>query len=86
MTNNEEHVLVILKWRPESISKREEWINYNGPSSAQNKRKTGDSLNFQKHHSCGFYLRGCDTVYKVLMEHTVPKQRDTGEFRYCCSI
>lgn len=31
MTNNEEHVLVTLKWRPE------EWINYNGPSSAQNK-------------------------------------------------
>lgn len=39
MTNNEEHVLVRLKWRAESISKREEWINYNGPSSAQNKPK-----------------------------------------------
>lgn len=77
MTNSEEHALVTLKWRPEG------WINYNGPSSAQT--KTGDSRNFQKHHSCGLYLRGCDSVYKALMEHTVPKQRDTGEFRYCCS-
>lgn len=31
MTNNDEHVLVTLKWRPESISNREERINYNGP-------------------------------------------------------
>lgn len=59
MTNNEEHVLVILKWRAESISKREEWINYNGPSSAQNKPK-------QEIHSIFKSTTRVDFIYEAV--------------------